>query len=201
MPAVAAPRPSLWPWIPLGKNRLPHNPFGLRPANPSEKWLTGYYVHVWKSGAGSRPRIGKAPRKSRSRRRWSLFRHTGLAQPGEIGGFEPGAAFWRPRTHSGQSGDARIAIVAAQLSGFGELGSRAFSLAFEGIGGSEPGANVRLYRVGTTRFFEPKNRVVGASLHEIRPPDRLIPKAQVGITGAEPDGLLYERDRLFYRSR
>src|SRR5271166_5727994 len=86
-----------------------------------------------------RRRIETAPRKSRSRRRWSLFRHAGLAQPGEIGGFEPAGAFWRPRTHSGQSGDARIAIVAAQSPGFSEFGGGEFALAFESVGSGEPG--------------------------------------------------------------
>src|SRR6516165_1416490 len=122
--------------------------------------------------------------------------HAGLAQTGKIRGFEPGADLRRPRTRSGQSGDARIAIVAAQPAGFGELGDGAFSLAVQSVGGSEPGADPHLRRGSATRLFQQDNPLLVAPLQKIRSPDRLIPKADVRIIGTEPDRVVYGRDRL-----
>src|SRR4051794_10143100 len=66
----------------------------------------------------------------------SFLRHSGLAQPGEIRGFEQGAGLRYPPVSAGlHVCDARKATVDAQPPGFGEFGGGAFGLAFEGIGG------------------------------------------------------------------
>ena len=88
-----------------------------------------YCVHVRKSGAGSRPPDReRSEGKLHSRRRRSLFRHAGLAQAGEIRGFEDGLGLRLSCNHGPQSADARIAIVAAQSAGFGEFCGGAFGL-------------------------------------------------------------------------
>ena len=114
-----------------------------------------YCVHVRKSGAGSRPPDReRSEGKLHSRRRRSLFRHAGLAQAGEIRGFEDGLGLRLSCNHGPQSADARIAIVAAQSAGFGEFCGGAFALAFESVGRGEPGVGLRtLHRVCATRLF------------------------------------------------
>ena len=113
-----------------------------------------YCVHVRKSGAGSRPPDReRSEGKLHSRRRRSLFRHAGLAQAGEIRGFEDGLGLRLSCNHGPQSADARIAIVAAQSAGFGEFCGGAFALAFESVGRGEPGVGLRtLHRVCATRL-------------------------------------------------
>ena len=74
-----------------------------------------------------------------------LFGHPGLSQAGEIGGFVQGTDIGHPEKIAGgrlQAGDARITIVAVQPAGFGKLGGGAFAVAFEGVGGGEPGVRL-----------------------------------------------------------
>src|SRR5215469_10332765 len=68
-------------------------------------------------GGGRRCRSGMA----------SLLRHPGLAQTGDIGGFEQGADLWYqlPEIFDlAQPGEARKAVVAAEPPGLGELGGK-----------------------------------------------------------------------------
>src|SRR6516162_5282486 len=154
-----------------------------------------YCVHVRKSGAGSRPPDReRSEGKLHSRRRRSLFRHAGLAQPGEIGGFEEGLGLRLPGKCGSQARDTRITIVAAQPPGLGEFGGGAFALTLESVGRSKRGAGSRTFPwVCATRLFEPESRLVDARLHQMRSPNRPIPRPDVGITGTEPDGFFEER--------
>src|ERR1700726_1853749 len=88
-------------------------------------------------------------------RRLSPLRHAGLAQAGEISGFEQGTDLGHPPISPTEAGYARIAIIADQPASFGEFGSGALALAFEAIGSSEPGMKERYRRPGTPRLFEP----------------------------------------------
>ena len=54
-------------------------------------------------------------------------------------------------------------------------------------------------RSSVARLFEPDDRLVRVRLQQMHHPDLLIENADEGIAGAEPDGLLLERDRLLYR--
>ena len=65
-----------------------------------------------------------------------------------------------------QAADARIAIIAAQPSSFGEFGGGVFSLAFEGVSKGEVSVNNRAYRIGAARFLEPDDRFAGAPWSE-----------------------------------
>ena len=98
-----------------------------------------------------------------------------------------------------QTGEAGEAIVGTQPAGFGEFRGCAFGLAGEGVGGSDLGADAWVSRQGAARFFEPNDRLVRARLQQMHQPDLLIPISQGSIAGAEPDGLLDERDRVVYR--
>ena len=71
----------------------------------------------------------------------SFLRHAGLAQTRRNKWLRTRRGPSAPPNISAalKSGDARITIVAAQPSGFGEFGGGAFGLAFEGIGGGEAG--------------------------------------------------------------
>src|SRR5437762_13139343 len=65
----------------------------------------------------------------------SFLRHPGLAQTGEIGGFDQGADVGHsPRFGGPQAGDAGITIVADQHAGFRELGGGALVVALVSIG-------------------------------------------------------------------
>ena len=61
-----------------------------------------------------------------------------------------------------QPSDARITIVKAQPSGFGERGVGAFDLVFERIGGGEKGVHERGLWIDATRPFQPEYRLIGA---------------------------------------
>src|SRR5215469_15412063 len=90
-------------------------------------------------GGGRRCRSGMA----------SLLRHPGLAQTGDIGGFEQGAdlRYQLPEIFDlAQPGEARKAVVAAEPAGLGEFGGSALGLTGEDVGGSELGADVRMCR-------------------------------------------------------
>jgi len=54
----------------------------------------------------------------------------------------------------------------------------------------------RFGRYGTARFFEPDDRLLDASLQQMHGPDQVVPRTDVGIAGAETNGLLSERDHL-----
>ena len=89
-----------------------------------------------------------------------------------------------PRNFRGpQAGDARITTVGAQPAGFGEFGGGEFGLAFEGIGGGEPGVRIGSFRIGAARLFEPDDRLVGARLQQMHDPDLRIPIAERGSRG------------------
>src|SRR5207248_2264787 len=93
----------------------------------------------------------------------SFFRHSGLAQPGEIRGFVQRTDLRRPqpRARKGlQAGDARKKVSTVQPPGFGEFGGGAFGFASEGIGGGEGEMSERSARSGAARFFEPDDRLV-----------------------------------------
>jgi len=47
-----------------------------------------------------------------------------------------------------------------------------------------------------SRLFQPEDRLVRARLQQMHVPDLLVPDPELGITGAEPNCSLYERDRL-----
>jgi hypothetical protein len=66
-----------------------------------------------------------------------------------------------------QAGDAGKATIAAQLPSPSEFGGGAFGLTFEGIGGSELGANVRMCRSGVARLSEPDDCLVRARLQQM----------------------------------
>src|SRR6476661_743009 len=101
-----------------------------------------------------------APEQAPAFRAHSLLWHSSQAQADEISGLKQGADLWyAPISGSGisngvQTGDARITIVAAQPSGFGELGGSPFQIAFETIGGGEVGVTGRDCRTGAARLFK-----------------------------------------------
>ena len=51
-----------------------------------------------------------------------------------------------------------------------------------------------------SRLFQPADRVLRVRLQQMRSPDLVVPDPELRITGAEPDGPLYERDRLLDRA-
>jgi hypothetical protein len=57
---------------------------------------------------------------------------------------------------------------------------------------------VRQFRIGAARPFEPQDRLVGARLQQMDEPNPKIPTGDLGVAGAEPDGLLLERDYFLY---
>src|SRR6516225_6830121 len=119
----------------------------------------------------------------------SLLRHSGLAQPGPICGFDQGAILGLPGNSVGgvEPGDAQKTIIGTQPASFSEFGGGAFRLAVEGIRGGEIGTNQRMCRNIVARLFQPKERFVGARLQQMRLTDLLIPEAKAGITGTELD--------------
>ena len=56
-----------------------------------------------------------------------------------------------------QAGDARVTIVAAQPSSFGELKGRPFDISFKRVSGSEPGMMGWRCRIGPVPSFEPED--------------------------------------------
>jgi hypothetical protein len=121
-----------------------------------------------------------------------LFRHPCFAQALEISGLVQRADLRHSEISDGlQAGDARPTIVADhQPAGFGEFGGGAGGLAFEGIGGGELGVRLVMSRIGVAPLFEPDDRLVRTRLQQMHLPDLGIPIAELGITGAEPDGSL-----------
>jgi hypothetical protein len=53
---------------------------------------------------------------------------------------------------------------------------------------------LRMSRISAARLFQPGNRLVGTRLHHMRLANPEIPAPDVGIAGAETDGLFHERD-------
>src|SRR6516165_7464994 len=99
----------------------------------------------------------------------SFFRHPGLAQTGDVSGFEQGADLRHPpiAARSGvsgglQAGDAQMSVITAESPSFGEFGEGLFILALKGVGGNEQGAKPRKSRIGAARLFEPQDGVAGA---------------------------------------
>src|SRR5271166_931394 len=132
-------------------------------SNPLSSWLLrvaqfGRYIFT-----------PPACRGGNGRGRPSFLRHPGLAQAGEIGGFEQGAYLRHPpisgptdRSGGLEAGDARITAVRSQPSGFGELGRGAFTFALERIGGGDLAAAQRASWHSAARLFEPDDRLVNA---------------------------------------
>src|SRR6516164_3814252 len=95
--------------------------------------------------------------------RRSLLRHPGLAQAGEMGGFEQGSDFrYSPIADGLQAREARKSIVQRQPPGFGEFGGGALDFAGEAIGCSEVGMGRRMLRHSATRLLEPCDRLARA---------------------------------------
>ena len=126
----------------------------------------------------------------------SLLRHPGLAQAGEIRGFQQSPDLRRPPPCKGsQAADARKTTVHSQPAGFGELGGGASGFASEGIGSGEATAVERHRRGGAPRFFEPDYRLVDVQLQQIRGSNQAVTVANV-IARTEANGLLEERRHL-----
>src|SRR5215471_5947427 len=122
-----------------------------------------------------------------------LFRHPGLAQTGEIRGFEQGADLRHPspRARKGlQAGDARKAISAAQPAGFGKFGGSELEFVFEGISSCEVDPNARVRRIGTACLFKPPDCLVRAGLQQMNTPNTVVPIADPGIARAKMYRLL-----------
>src|SRR5262249_44911360 len=101
---------------------------------------------------------------------------SGLAQAGEISGFEQGADLrYSEMLRVLQASHARVAIVAGQPPGFGELGRGALGLAFEGINGGKISVSVREPRIGAARLSKPEDRLLEARLQQVHPTDPLMP--------------------------
>jgi VanZ family protein len=84
-----------------------------------------------------------------------LLRHAGLAEAGDIGGFEQGVDLRHQSLvifDGPQASEARKAVVTAQPAGLGEFGGGAFGLAGKRISGSELGADVRMCPIGVRAF-------------------------------------------------
>src|SRR4029077_20677097 len=95
-----------------------------------------------------------------------------------------------------QARDARITIVTTQPSGFCELEEGPFGVSFKSAGGGEPGMMARDCRIGAAPSFEPADRLVDPRLRQMRLPNPEAPHVEIGIAGAETDGLLMEGDCL-----
>jgi len=68
----------------------------------------------------------------------SFFRHAGLAQAGEVSGFDQSADLrYAPIFDSPEASNARKAIVAEQPPGFGEFRGGKVGLSFKAIGRGE----------------------------------------------------------------
>ena len=115
----------------------------------------------------------------------SLLRHSGLAQPGEVGSFEQLADFGYPQMRDDDlpPGNARITIVRAKSLGFGEFGGGPFSLPSERVGSGEAAAKHRCGGSGPARSLEPRDRLVDARLQQMHSPNQKIRKADRGIAG------------------
>src|SRR6516164_2269085 len=98
-----------------------------------------------------------------------------------------------------QSSDARKEISSIEPLGLGEFRSGAFGVASEGIGGGEAAALDRYTRQGVARFFEPHDRLVGVRLQQMYGTNEVAKRADAGITRAQANGLLHERDHLVDR--
>src|SRR6516162_9436164 len=91
--------------------------------------------------------------RNRARPRWAgqplLVRHPRLAQADEISRLDQGADLrYPPISRTGLAGlqkfgHARMTIIAAQFSGFGEFGGGAFDLTIKTVGRGEATTNVR----------------------------------------------------------
>src|SRR5579862_1086764 len=134
--------------------------------------------------------------------RWprSFLRNAGLAQTGEISAFDQCADLRHPPGRDGaEAGDAGITIVTDEPSGFGELRSGAFGVAFERIYGCQERAKLRVRRRSVARLFMPEDRLVGARAQQMRGSDPAVKEADLGVAGTEPNGLLLRRDQLLDR--
>src|ERR1700694_212449 len=98
----------------------------------------------------------------------SFLRHPGLAQAGEISGFEQSADLRYPPIFFGlEASDAGKAIVAEQPPGFVEFSGGAVGLFFEAIGRGEECVSVPFSRIGVARLFEPDDSLVCTRLQKM----------------------------------
>jgi len=118
-----------------------------------------------------------------------------LAQSGEIGGFEQGTDLRHPQYRTGRK-RARLERRFSPLSLWAspELRGSTFGFAVQGVGGGEPGANLRMRRSVVAGPFKPDD--VCARLQQVHQPDPLIEFADPVIARTEADGSLYKRDCL-----
>src|SRR6516165_6868507 len=89
------------------------------------------------------------------RRRCSLLRHPGFAEPGEIGAFPigiPSSVESAGAPIGLEARDAEKMVVAGQTPGFGEFGCGALGLAGEAIGRGTEGMRERQFRDGDARL-------------------------------------------------
>src|SRR5215813_11724605 len=118
----------------------------------------------------------------------SLLRHASLAQTDEKSGAPQGSDLRHPEISDGhQTADARITVIVDQPPRFGELGGAALTVSLQPIGRGKMATDEREPRTGAARLFEPDDRLVGARLKQMRQPNRIVPKAEVGITRTEAD--------------
>jgi hypothetical protein len=99
-----------------------------------------------------------------------------------------------------QASDARKKTFAVQPLSFSKFGGCAFDFPSEGIGGGKTAAMERYSGHVTARFFKPDDRLVDMRLQQICGSHQVVVMADVGITRAEANGLLHQRDHLLYRS-
>jgi hypothetical protein len=138
-----APLLASWPSDPRAGDIARNAPAALTPSR-------GVRVQTWvrpkraptTSHSGSARRAvrwahGRRPPLARQGKagRLLLLRHPGLAQAGEISSLEQGADLrYSPVSRGLHASDARVAIVSAQPTGFGEFGGGAFGVTVEGVG-------------------------------------------------------------------
>jgi hypothetical protein len=67
---------------------------------------------------------------------------------------------------------------------------------FNAVSGGEILVKDGMGRHRVARLFEPDDRLVGARLQQMHQSDGLVPDAELGIAGTEPNGSFYKRDRL-----
>ena len=62
------------------------------------------------------------------------------------------------------------------------------------------GTEDRICRGMIARLFKPYDRLCRTRLQQMGQSDGIVPKAELRIPGAQPNGLLYEWDSLLYRA-
>src|ERR1700756_5157623 len=117
----------------------------------------------------------------------SFLGYSGLAQPGEIGGFGQGAdlGIVEPARFLDVS-EARIGF--AQPLCLGELRLRAFGMSFKRIGGGEIGVDKGQTRVLTARLFQRLDRLIDVRLEKLNDTHPPIPWGDPRSRWVQADG-------------